>query len=869
MSQPPNAQLNLGDWLKNFAKEKFELGRRGEIGRTQNTVALIRRFRGASLSDRVGRFIPGGSGYWRGDMDGDLEGVDLKCINIIKPGVTLNMATLSSARIAITNEATNKEPSLRGAANVANGVAAYLDDNDDHWSGDLASRVCQTIQIGYGVFLQSRHNPKKQAEYVETEEWEDQEDTLPGEYSCTCGAGGSFNNDLDEGVEQVKCSECGEMGEVVKSPEKTTIPKPGKRDRFNPGDNETSVSSCLEHRVDERNSQAGNLRKAEWFEHHYLVTEEELAADFPCFNFGAESADWSYPLKWKWALETGDDVFSYNYQSDEFRRRRERRDIYLRPEQYAFRIEPEDWQLRDGQGEVIFEVKRGERLIDKHPEGFCFSMIAEQIAPYWRKVDFRDEWSYCCFMPDAHSFWGQPLVELLQIQDDWNTLYTIDMQHRERNSLNQLVYDRMAFDADDWNHDIVPSSEGWTLQTGDKLEHHWSQLNATPMTEAVSGMQFLFQILPYVGGAPPEAIGADPPGAQKDNYSAQLLRKQSAVGKLQPASESIANCKVRWFRNHLRIAQATWPEERFEYIRTRFGEEWKEDDIEAFLNCNIDRDLDTFFVEGSEIPSSFIERRMDLEQVIRTYMEAGMPPPERLLGQYFDLLGLDYDVGGIESDERLADARYETIKTGLEQLKGTLSEQPTVTVDPMSGQPVEGPSPLVQAVMSHPQLKVLPKEKHQVSIDFYVAREIAIMAQEMPDMPLIDCLEEMIKRHEMKGVEQVQTDTAAEIAGQAPAMAAAQQMAPPEEAQPDPAQEAEAEASLEAQKQEAEAAKAAEERDFQAADKQAQREHEVTMKEREFGHQAQMEQLRILSSERTAAMQVKEKSKQSKQSQAA
>lgn len=865
MPNNPRAQLNLGDWLKAYAKEKFELSKRGEDVRTQVSVSLHRRFRGQTLSDRVGRFIPGGTGLWRGDLDGDLDGIDLKCVNIVKPGVKMSMSALSSARVAINNEAANKQPRLRGAANVADGICQFLDENPDHWSDNLESRYNQMIQTGYGAFVRSRHNPKKAAEYVETQDWEDAEETMPGEYSCTCGAGGTFEDRLSEGEEQIKCPECGQMAEVIKAPELATIPKPGQREKFNPGDNETTVSSCLEHRVDERNSQGGNLHRAEWFEHHYLTTDEELEAEFPGFNFGADHADWSYPLKWKWSLETGDDVFSYNYQSDEFRKRRERRDIYLLPIEYPSHRQPEDWQLLDGQGKVVFEIKKGERLIDKDPEGlgFCFSMVGEILAPYWREVDFRHEWSYGCFMPDAHSFWGQPLVELLQIQDDWNTLYTIDIQHRERNSINQLAYYRQAFDQDDWNHDLVPSAEGWTLPDGKTMSDYWSQLNATPMTEAVSGLQFLFQILPYVGGAPPEAIGADPPGAQKDNYSAQLLRKQSMLGQLQPAGTSKAQCKVLTFRNHMRIAQETWPEERFEYIRTRFGEEWKEDDIQAFLDCNFDRDIITDFVEGTEVPTSLVDRIIKIESAIQRYIDAQMPPPEDLVRQWFDLNNIDYDAGKVEADERLADSRYETIKTGLKELGGTLSDQPTQSVDPMSGQPVEGPSALVQAVMSHPQLRVLPKETHEVSINFYVARQTALMSKEMPNMPLVDCLTEMIRRHELGGVEDAQTQNAMGIAAQAPLMQAAGEMAPTEEPQPDPAQEAETAAALEAQKQEAESAKAAEDRDFQAADKQAQRDHEMTMKEREFEHQAQMEQLRILSSERTAQMSAKEKAKKS------
>jgi hypothetical protein len=186
-------------------------------------------------------------------------------------------------------------------------------------------------------------------------------------------------------------------------------------------------------------------------------------------------------------------------------------------------------------------------------------------------------------------------------------------------------------------------------------------------------------------------------------------------------------------------------------------------------------------------------------------------------------------------------------------------------MDPMTGQPIEGPSPLIQAVMSHPQLRVLPKETHSVSINFYVARQTALMAKQMPDMTLVDCLSEMIRRHEAGGVEDAQTQNAMGIAAEAPLRQAAEEMAPEAEAQPDPAAEAEAQASLEAQKQEADAAQKAEDRDFQAADKQSQREHERSMKEAEFAHQAQMEQLRILSAERTAQMTAKEKAAQSKE----
>jgi hypothetical protein len=46
----------------------------------------------------------------------------------------------------------------------------------------------------------------------------------------------------------------------------------------------------------------------------------------------------------------------------------------------------------------------------------------------------------------------------IQVQDDWNTL-TIDVRHRERNSLNQITYNRLLYDADSWERDLVPTAE--------------------------------------------------------------------------------------------------------------------------------------------------------------------------------------------------------------------------------------------------------------------------------------------------------------------------------------------------------------------------------------------------------------------------
>src|SRR5689334_21467946 len=99
--------LKFDKWLLDFAKQRYEANRRGETTRTQIAVSLHRRFRGSTLSDRIGRFIPGGTGLWKGDGAEDLDGVDIKCINITKRAIQMNQAALGSATVAIQNERAN------------------------------------------------------------------------------------------------------------------------------------------------------------------------------------------------------------------------------------------------------------------------------------------------------------------------------------------------------------------------------------------------------------------------------------------------------------------------------------------------------------------------------------------------------------------------------------------------------------------------------------------------------------------------------------------------------------------------------------------------------------------------------------------
>lgn len=799
----PKQQEPLEEFLLSKADDIEKKSAPGEIARAQVAVTMTRRFRGKSASDRFGGFSPNGTNSWLGDHRDDTELLaTMRHLPVIKPAVRANMAAMVTARVKLLVEPASKSPATGGAAGIAGGVLKFLDGHREHWSDVLEGRIAQMCQLSWGYFIRSRHNPDKRGpDRVETG-WRQEDETLPGEFACKCGAGGMFEGEtaFDEasGMATFPCPACGETAEVAEEPRAVPTDVPSYR-RVNAGDSETTVWSSYGARVDERDSQGGNLHAARWFEHHYLQSSEEIEAENPGYDPGSP-AEWSFAVKWQKALESGDDAClrwkSYATRCEEH----EVRDIYLRPEEYAHRgseRRPFYWKGGDGEvmltdsGEPVFGVEAGERLIDRYPDGFCYRVTKREFLPGSPErpgiypCDFRNMWAYGGYMPDAFSFWMHPATELDTLQNDANNYYTIDAMYRERNSVNTLVADGMAFEEDAFEHDIAFTKEGFDLGLEGDIRRRAYQLTTPSMPQAMEGLRFLFEVAPTVGGPQPAAVGAPSPG---EPYSAQLLQRQSSLGLLAPSQQSKAQAKCEWARQQLRIAQG-WPPERFDYLKARFGEEWKAEDVEAFLSCDVDRDLIVSYVEGSEIPTTLVERELRYRQFmtdIAALAQAAQRPDLitlEMVAQGAEYAGIDYDIGNVEADRRLAESRLKAIREGLGKYSALAPEE------------------AVALTMRNPKLRVLAKENHGTHIEFYADRERALMAEEAPDMPLVECCEQMIFRHEQGGVAQNQNAQADDIASSAPEIAARAMLQgataegqPGGEQQPDPRAEAEAEA---------------------------------------------------------------------------
>lgn len=770
------AQKRLDVFLEDFAREIYRKNNLPERARAYTSVTLRRRFRGRSKSDLLGNFSSDGT-TWLGDgADAEML-MDMHSFQIVKSVIRANQAAMVQAKVECTIEPSAKnKPELAGAAAVANGIYKYINNHPDYWSNNLENQTQQQVQTDYGCFIHTYHDCDAESPInLKIDEYSDQPQEEPGKYVCaSCGAAGPlFSEQMGQANDNdtMPCLQCGEMAEIEEMPQMSDVPVFKTSKEVSAGNTVQEVVSAYQIRIDERKTKSGNLRKARWLEHHFLMDEDDLQAKVPYFQL-SEPMEWSFPIKWEYCLETGSDVYlkpwSASVDTMDERRPHEVRRIYMRPSQYRHYVAPEDYDMDRGDGQIalnqegnpMLSIKAGQRLTDIYPNGFVYTIDNERLVPWAEACDLLDEWSYMYYLNDSASYWGQPASELNELARSADNLWTIEVQHLESSSIATTVYDRNFFDPEAFEAQLSPTREGKYLEANDDIGHHFKQVQPPSATGAMTGIEFVRSIVGDVGGPQPATLGRVQPGVA---YASQALQREQSLGLLTPSQQSKAECKATVTVQHLKFAQRTRPDEWFQHIRTMYGEEWKDQDIQAFLDCNVDLDLTVGYKESSIAPQSLVQRELKIRQTIMDLAEVakaiGKPElisPE-LLSQYMEVTGIQYDILDTQADERLAATRYNRIKARLAEKQ----DSGMVEAD------------LVAYAMADRSLAmIMEHENHAVEINFLNDHATALLGEDDPDFALVECALEMIKRLEDAAVKFMQTTDANALAGKAPSIAA-------------------------------------------------------------------------------------------------
>lgn len=771
--------------------------------RTNASVELRKRLRNQTDSDRYGVFSPV-NGVWTDDFDTG----SLYSLNIVQPAIRTNTSAMMTAKVKIDVEPRvfkNAEASM--AAQVASAIIEQKDRLQ--WTSALEEYIANEQQLGPGVFVRTRYNPRANVRKHQVPEWGEDAIQRPGQ--AVCGGCGISQEVTGGNVDDLgKCALCGGVMIIETAPTEETLTVMVGLKEFETGDTETRAIPFFEVRVDATKTQGGNLDDAKWFEHHFAASVDDLQVEYPAAaeSLTAEStSEMSYSIRWQQALKQNRRTPA-EMSSASVIDMCEVRDIFLTPSMYLNTTIDQNFALKNKDGSERFAVSMNETLADARFEGkafdeapvWCFRVVGTVLLDVF-PCDFREEFAYISFLNDPSTFWGLYMSDLVVMQDIVNTALTLQMFHIRRNSITSIVYNSNAFDPESFGTDLIPTKDNVPIDhdTG-------STFGILPaLTLSAEPMQMLSTVMGLksdVTLTTPAMMGQAQPG---EPYRAQLLQKQSSLGLLAPAEISKADAKVKWATYQLKCAQRYWTEADTREMLMGFPE-WTSDHIEAFLHCDIQKDVIIDYAEGSEIPQSLIEREIKLNQMFSSMMQLSQIAPQlikpeflnELVSRMISSVGIDVDFNNVEQSLRVAEGRYDKLVEAVRSVDGFDPQR-----DPEAAQA------FVAEVLANPVFTPLIYEGHETEIEFYTDKQTGEMATATPNLLLIALCGGMIKMHEQAIVARNQTQAGIAAASQAPMEQAAQ-----------------AQAAEQAQMQ----AQAAEQAQAQAqADKEGDRAHELAV----------------------------------------
>lgn len=815
MANTDKSPVTAQAFLQTLAQRISESNRDLEIQLSNASVLLRKRLRDLNDDDRTGCFSPY-TGAWTSI---DLAGI--YSWNIVKRTIRANTSSLITAKIKLMAEPPSiKNITAEMASQVATALLEQFEQKD--WTKQLTEFVANEMQLGAGVFLQTAINPHKKR-YHSTPKFEKNILDVPGVAECSvCGQQSEVmgNDGLDLEVESeiamVECQHCGGQAVMVQAPQSKEIDVQTGSEQFSTGCPEVRAFPFWEFRVDENGTQGGNLEKARWFEHRYIVSLDELQLEYPesADAIAGQGIEWSYALRWQYILMTGRSS-PVTFPKEMVVESREIRDLYLTPAMYLNHPIAEKLVLKDGEGNIRFEVPAN-ATFDKgkfegkpfeEPPVLCFRLVGSELIDIYPS-DFRKEWTYAGFLMNSATFWALFATELITLQDIVNYMLTIQMYHIRRNAISSIIYNSQAIDPEAFGEDLIPTKN--TLPIDVPIGQTFGVIPALQLQEPMQMLQTTMAVQGEITQVQPAMVGEAQPNQP---YAAQLLQKQQSLGLLSPASTSLAAAKVKMAKQWLRLRQQTWTDEDTASMLATFTD-WNDKFISAFLETDIDHDIHIDYMQGSEIPQSLIERELKLRQVMQDLMQlaavgdGSLVKPEmlnELLTEMIQAGGIEIDVNNTESDLRLAEMRYDSLLEAMEANPYPPSD------DPMWNQGMA--QQILQAAIFQPMMF----EGHDTIIEFYADKARQELTAEMPNYLLVTCLQGLIDLEQKAQVAQAQRMMQMQMAAQAPMME--QQMAMQQQQQAAEAESASAEREAQAGQAEAQQVESSAERDARLTEK--------------------------------------------------
>lgn len=579
------------------------------------------------------------------------------------------------------------------------------------------------------------------------------------------------------------CPNCGSPVSVIDDPQAVAdYVVPGFSD-VKTGETRMIIADGLDVSVDDRQGKAADVEACNWVQWRYMAQKGELKKLYPHLEL-KEKPVWSYPTRLKIALrkyESGEAMPRTKFEKNNY----EVKQTWLGCGEYEDYVAPADIQIGK------FVLKAGQRLYDVAPDGLVFGVVNNEIA-FVDPEDKNRRVKACLWLADPTSFYGMGARAGLPIQKKINQLDNMAMEGEARSLKGSVVYVPEAVDGAhlEGANTNIPLRPDFATG-GQPMKNFIMPLNVSGLSQ--SSLMFLssqVETMQRVMGVPDVALGEGDPYAK--TATGQSLVAQRAAGLLVPAKRSEAQMKVGWLQDQLDIIQKFYSVEALKMFGSKYGEEWLDDEIQAFFDSDIKKAVSISIVAGSEIPESRLEKQMKLRQDILAGFVPMTPELQCKLAQQSGYDGID--VNDYESNNKLAQKRLNTLleitaDPAVEQQFQALEFQLT---DPKTGMRAtdemgnEIPNPVLLQILQAPVFKIHQfAENQDQQFQYWSDKYRQFMSSGGPQPAVVMAVcDAMIRRHQQASFEAAARAQALAaltmMPGQAGQMAMANQFTPQE-----------------------------------------------------------------------------------------
>ena len=337
----------------------------------------------------------------------------------------------------------------------------------------------------------------------------------------------------------------------------------------------------------------------------------------------------------------------------------------------------EPMKLSDGR-----TLPAGETLGSAYPKGMYFARMGDLIADVWDE-DKNRKWTSSPYEIRPGSMYGSGSMVAMSDQEATNDLERLIYANAWNNGVPREFVDESIIPELSTDPTIPTRIEGDGTQTN-IIGTAWAQAPAVPLGQEIYALKDrkASDIQNKIGAMSGQGAGglAD---AQKwgDTATAISIKRDLAVGRFSPNLELMADqLDCEQAKQFLLNEQEFYSPQQWKMLIGDYDDEG----LQAFLKCDIVRDLNFTIAPGSHMPKSDAQVQSKLISLGELLPALAQTQNLELINYAFEVFGVPKELGGWNSDRAQANRVVQRFSDLVEEFIQAYGDAPTNDLnDPM------------------------------------------------------------------------------------------------------------------------------------------------------------------------------------------